>query len=353
MYRRLAWIRGVVIFLLIIIGLFSSSAITFAVNSETTPLLLVRINEDKVSDINIIEKNDYYFTYYEDLFAAQEEQESYYNIKIYDETGLIIDASPFPESFIYMLPLATTRIQVMNKKTNKVLLDQKINLCNNNNICEYTTSYESSLTCGDCQQSSKDNYCEIIHDNVCDPDCNNLEYECDPTILTEKDGLLDTVEFQCKQQFNGDLCKEAEECLTTSLLINSRICCEGLCSEKFLLKSELNQIKIEDKTLDGIYVGKQIKKAYDYDVLKLWIGIIVVIITISLLTFIFIRKQHQDKKLFFEVNQLINQYNYDQIKKILRKKGYDEQTINKAINLHYTKYKSYYERQFNQLEKNK
>ncbi len=352
MYRRLKYITCIKLFLLIIITLFISSAITLAINTQTTPLLLVTISEDEVSEINIIEKNDYYFNYYEDLFTVQEEQESYYNLKLYADTTVLIDASPFPESFIYTIPLTTTRIQITHIKSNKVLFDQKINLCNNNNICEYTTSYESSLTCNDCQQSNKDNYCEIIHDNICDPDCNNLEYECDPLLTPERDGLLDTVEFQCKQQFNGDLCRETEECLTTSLLIDSRICCGGLCSEKFLLKSELNQIKIGSKVPEQIYVGKQIKKAYGYDITKLWIAIVSIIIIITIVTFIFI-KQQQHKKLFVEINQLINQYNYDQIKKILKKKGYDENTINKAINLHYTKYKSYYEKQFNQLEKNK
>lgn len=322
------------------------------------PLLMINIKEDKVTMVNIIEKNDFYYLFHQDIFEAIEEQDAYYRLKLYANNKLLIDAAPFPESFIYQFDVTATRIEVIHEKNNKVIFEKEINVCNHNNICEpasqqndgnqISSNYESSLVCSDCKQSADDNFCEIIHDDVCDPDCNNLEYECDEKSLAS-DGLLDNAEFQCKKQFNGDLCKEAEECLTTSIIINSRICCEGVCSEKFTLKEELqegnsNQISEAEQ----IYVGKlKADNSTETTFIITIISVISLILLISVMTFFFMKQKYVNRKLFAEVNELISQYNYSQIRTILAKKGYSQAQIEKAIALHYNKYKSYYEKQFN------
>lgn len=327
------------------------------------PLIIIKIEDNKVVMANIIEKNDYYVAHYQDFFEAIEEQDAYYRLKLYAKNKLLVDAAPFPELLIYEFNPSTTKIQIINEKNNLIIFEKEINVCNYNNICEpsrpkgaMSSNYESSLLCSDCKKSSNDNFCEIIHDGVCDPDCNGLEYECDERI-SQSDGLLDNTEFKCSSQFNGELCKENQECLTESIMLNNKVCCLALCSEKFMLKEELEKLNQEDGKrvieAEQVYVGK-LKKQETANTMPMTtiITVISLITIISLITFLFIKKNYINKKMFAEVNELINNYNYGQIRKLLRKKGYNESQVEKAINQHYNRYKSYYEQQFKQLENN-
>ncbi|MBI2647012.1 hypothetical protein HYW99_00895, partial [Candidatus Woesearchaeota archaeon] len=65
------------------------------------------------------------------------------------------------------------RIEVTNPQNSKVMdidVSYFSNLCGNN-ICDMHESYESCKK--DCQSGGKDDFCDSVNDNTCDPDCSS------------------------------------------------------------------------------------------------------------------------------------------------------------------------------------
>ena len=388
-----AWIPSVLSTLSVLLVILLSITL-FLINippskASTSPSVLILVqsaennNLNELKTIKIIENNDYYDLLYSDLFNDVEEDNSIYRLKTFSNDVVENDASPFPENFVYEMNLEVSRIQIININTLDVVFEKRFLLCNNNNVCEpcfddagllgkQCSVMESSLTCADCKNSGKDSYCQILHDNICDPDCNNLEAECvdektgklinDQSSSASSSILLNEDEYFCQEFYNGELCREGFECLVASSVVNDKVCCRGKCVDSFVLKDDLaadnrnfeeyykNNFKdtsIFSKNLD---VGTPVETNVS---LNLFLGISLLVTIIIITGYIIIKKQRQkSRQLFYEVNLLISKYSYDQIRKILRKKGYGADDIEKAISIHYNKYRDYYDNQFNKLKKN-
>ncbi|MBT3463669.1 hypothetical protein HOD20_05210 [archaeon] len=93
----------------------------------------------------------------------------------------------------------------------KEIYSQQIDdlMCNNNNICE---NYETSLICSDCAHSSQDGWCELVEDNICDPDCISGDKDC------EKDNLILNNE-KIESNLNNFIEKEIETSSNSYYLI--------------------------------------------------------------------------------------------------------------------------------------
>ncbi|MFH1440157.1 MAG: hypothetical protein ABIG89_06310 [Candidatus Woesearchaeota archaeon] len=75
-------------------------------------------------------------------------------------------------------------------KNNVKIMSEEINFCNYNHQCEpcagkdclgnETILLENYLTCpNDCESGKKDYYCDLVEDDICDPDCNDLDMDCE------------------------------------------------------------------------------------------------------------------------------------------------------------------------------
>ena len=66
-------------------------------------------------------------------------------------------------------------------KEGKVIFETKIDLCNDNGVCE-SNKDENHLSCpNDCVSGTKDNYCDRVLDGICDVDCAIKELDIDCT----------------------------------------------------------------------------------------------------------------------------------------------------------------------------
>ncbi len=150
-----------------------------------------------------------------------------------------------------------------------------------NNLCE---PQENNYECpSDCQSGQKDDYCDKMDDNLCDPDCQN---------------------------------DEDQDCLKTPGLIDE--------TEPTPLK------EIEKKTI----TKKSEKEPSKFPWWVIFLILLLIFIIIIVIIIIYDKKKHQQKK----INEIINYitqyqqagYNSEQIKSALLKYGYQEKDISKA-----------------------
>lgn len=120
--------------------------------------------------------------------------------------------------------------------------------CNNNNKCETCEDgncaiFENSLTCpNDCATGGDDSYCDLQLDGVCDPDCPDMDFDCESCSgsACTYEGKIEP-KTTCKG-IDGTICSVTERCdgKLTYTDDAGAFCCIGTCYDK--------EIKIPLKT---------------------------------------------------------------------------------------------------------
>lgn len=183
----------------------------------------VRINSDNTSSLNS-------FSLIEGISNAQPTGTGEYSIKIISNTGSILFDHKFDVSFvihregvdkngnlyeevvnldyvdkIVRLPYFENADRIDLYRSNSLLLSQKIELCNRNNICEIDKG-ENFVSCpSDCKSGSSDNYCDKVLDGICDPDCSkdaDIDCSCGDGICSERESPK-TCPTDCSTGFKG------------------------------------------------------------------------------------------------------------------------------------------------------
>lgn len=191
-----------------------------------------------IISINVITNNPYYFRHYYKN-AVQEGID--YKLNFKDEK----DQTIFETS---VQNLAKTLIDFDNKisqtkkilvlKNSSMLYEKEINFCNYNNICEPClnadcTNYENEISCNDCATNSKDNYCNVLDDNICDPDCVPI-YQYDVPNVYE--GCYEEEFFIKKcEEYGYKTCKNNQECtgvFNYILSFDNKCCVQGECVDE-------------------------------------------------------------------------------------------------------------------------
>ena len=188
-------------------------------------------NEIILENIYAIENNNFYLSKF---FKINISEKKDYKIKLLDGTNNVIYESlanyPPDTEIQFNQNLMKSKKIVFEKQNGDILIQQNINLCNNNGICEpclekNCTNFENHLLCSDCSASIKDSFCNLKDDNICDPDC--IWYTYDETCfesnlldMTCEDNYLDTCEID-------EICNEG---LISSL--DGLECCQSECFKK-------------------------------------------------------------------------------------------------------------------------
>ncbi len=112
--------------------------------------------------------------------------------------------------------------------------------CNNNNKCDVCNSgfcsiLENSLTCpNDCASGGDDSYCDLQLDGVCDPDCDNMDFDCDSCVGSSctYEGKIEP-KTTCDEK-GGMICNVNQRCKGTLTYTDDAgaFCCIGTCYDK-------------------------------------------------------------------------------------------------------------------------
>jgi hypothetical protein len=369
--------------LLIIPNVFSEDRIYF------------EIENDDLIKFGVLDSNNLYYLNHEELsiFAGMPDgyvDNNVYSILTYDTSNNIIN------NYQELVSLTIIKFnknikKIKIQKNNLMIIEKEINFCNNNNICESCKedcfkssmiNYENSLTCPtDCKTGEEDNYCDLVQDDKCDPDCNNIDNDCNScnTPEFEETCHYNNLENYCMYEFDGIKCSEEQICKTGHYEImedNTQCCVDSYCinSNEFPEEADISFIindddEVIDKEQEWEYeegidieisqdtVGKEINKEelypnleqkeiekYDQPIIqdnniKTIVIIMIMFIIIAIIvgvTMIFRKnkKNGLDKK----IEELHNEgVNYSKIKQNLVRRGHHDYEIDKAIEDHYKK----------------
>ena len=131
------------------------------------------------------------------------------------------------KSYVIHIPYNkdAARIEVYNPSNSKIIdieVSSFADTCGNN-FCEDHESYESCTK--DCSSGSKDDFCDSINDNICDPDCSaKTDADCKETI--EQKNASQTITPGSSKQPSKTKSKERKEepnYLLWSLLVTAVI----------------------------------------------------------------------------------------------------------------------------------
>jgi hypothetical protein len=239
------------------------------------PYILLSTHEDngiKIDAITVIINNNYYRGFFEDGFV----KEGGHFFRFFSDDGFLSE-SEADSSFQSLIEYAPgiTRIEVWS---DELLYSRDITFCNYNGICEPCFSddcstAENTLVCSDCSPSERDNFCNLLKDDICDPDC-TLQYYGGPDssdVCVEEDFYYSTC-----FEIGGSFCEPDEICrgFETYLQSAEDVCCVGMCESRNIIDY-----------YDGLRIDSpQEKRSY------LWILVVFGIILLIALAYIKVKK---------------------------------------------------------------
>ncbi|MFC1723600.1 hypothetical protein ACFL0V_05660 [Nanoarchaeota archaeon] len=238
------------------------------------------------------------------------------------------------------------------------VFEARFNTCNNNGICEpclntSCTLIENSLICDDCPSGSSDFFCDLIHDGICDPDCEFVDGDCPECVdCAFKDLTCETAQ--------GSRCAEGESCIDGSFAFGimerdepvNNCCVGGTCGfedtndpdldlsvdDVFIMDSEIEidedtpgvRDNIREFTPDEFDTRLQ-PDPYEFDIKPYAIGISILIAALAALI-LFTQRPKKGPNYTYEISPLLNQgYSHQQIVQILKNKGLDPYKVEEAL----------------------
>ncbi|PIN86128.1 hypothetical protein COV19_06545 [Candidatus Woesearchaeota archaeon CG10_big_fil_rev_8_21_14_0_10_44_13] len=239
MQDRLRFVKKIWI-LAVVLLLACAIASAYEVTEDEKMMLFFIDDKMELNDVKVIRDNAFYrqASGYESMFDILDDiPENGRYIELLDKDGEVVYDFKFFMDFGLPYNEEVSKIRVYNglTKDSPVLIEKDISFCNHNNVCEPCEGIgcsimESSVTCSDCRTGSKDSYCDLKKDGVCDPDCNNIDMDC-PGCTDGKcyyDDSMDEVNM-CPG-FGGEVCRSMEECAGEITGGNDDgFCCIGNC----------------------------------------------------------------------------------------------------------------------------
>jgi len=219
--------------------------IFFTINANAADLFVISDEENNPEDIEImvLDYNEFHDGEY---IVGDIDLETY--ISLYDKQDklLLSQLQGIGETILPFYKDTAKIVIYQSEELKNEIISLEINFCDNDNVCEPCNSVncnnaENYLTCNDCSSGSQDGFCDLKKDNVCDPDCDGIESDCedcepfclfeDMTCSAMKGTSCDENEFCNEGYFVEGLFEDGE------LIFNC--CIEGTCSSE----EQLTEIK--------------------------------------------------------------------------------------------------------------
>jgi hypothetical protein len=351
MNKQLRIGTGIIVLLLILISLQMSFAQTDSIGN----IALIFDSEGSITKIQPYVQNDYY------------QLNNYYGVSI-DNTGAVPPLFLQSDSeTIYPRFIDSENILFKDVDFSKTYVltiegeEHQVYFCNNNNRCEscdngdgVCTLLENSLTCpSDCSTGSEDSYCDLQFDGVCDPDCPEMDFDCDTCSGGACTYIGKTEPKSTCAGLDGTICGVLQRCDGTLTYTSDAgaFCCLGTCYDKDLaLPTKQSPLKIvTDDTSntnnpnDGSSntvnptspeaVLEKTEKSFDVKIF-LYSSLIVLFLLASVIAVVFfetqaIKKEHQVRNYVYDL--LRQGYAVEQIRTSLIQQKVDASLITKIL----------------------
>lgn len=208
-------------------------------------LLLINLDKNwKIDSIKVIRDNYYYKNYggyaagLAEDYDTIEDEDYPYIVDVLDSDGEILSSSNTltkTVSVSFIEGISGIKVYDTYDGILSLVEEEEINFCNSNGVCEacnkgYCRVMENSASCNDCGSGSKDFYCDLKKDGICDPDCNGIDMDC-LGCTEEKCYYEDSIDQgnMCGS-FGEELCSTFEECAGTVTYADEKgYCCDGNC----------------------------------------------------------------------------------------------------------------------------
>ena len=220
-----------------IVFVFIIALLSLSVNAESEgayAIFYFDISEGIVLERMLVVEDDFYHEHllYEDILG-----QSQYDIRFEDGEGypwVYTNLMDYKTIVNYLDLRRVVKLKILDDE--EMIYEQVLSFCNNNGVCEPCKEMgcivaENSWTCSDCTTGSGDDYCDLIKDDICDPDCHNEDSDCagcEPYCYYD-----DMPRPSFCSDFGGDICADDEICQGDALSVDTldadggRDCCIG------------------------------------------------------------------------------------------------------------------------------
>ncbi|MBN2368361.1 hypothetical protein JXC34_05055 [Candidatus Woesearchaeota archaeon] len=198
--------------------------------------IFLTVGED-INKVNISVVEDT-AAYIRKFFVSIKPETENYTVRFYDAYNETVAEDIFYKGFenryIYLYGLSS--VKLFDKDT--VVFEKNLGFCNNNGLCEpcfneSCSLYENVLTCSDCNSGGSDGYCDLYRDGICDPDCNNIDLDCqgcNEMFCVFRDTFYKLPD--CEADYGGEICLPGEKCTGRFIYApgaGSLCCIKGEC----------------------------------------------------------------------------------------------------------------------------
>ncbi len=215
-----------------------------AINS--LQIIITPAEEDStINRISVLSDNRYYMG----LGTGAILQPTEYKVEILDKNGKVISSEVLDAGYIIVFNYDNSMSTVNLYYKENLVLTYPLNFCNNNGVCEpcdgeNCSISENVLTCNDCSSGSKDKFCDLIRDDICDPDCDGIDADCEECkkiTCAYNDTPFVVEQKLCVKDLSGQICKASETCTKEFVYSDDAgsLCCKGDCVEKIKEKEEI------------------------------------------------------------------------------------------------------------------
>ena len=292
--------------------------------------LYVEVNNNEIVEILPFKYNEYYGERFYFGFSQNPDNLNF-EASTPDVIEINIESSIRHFFFFENIDFERNYIITMNG------INKTVSFCNNDGICQPCLEWpceniENFLTCpNDCPSGSKDNYCDLQRDGICDPDCIYHDFDCDECIenICIYEGYQPE-DIICSQ-LGGTNCPIDKRCegYYTYADDTQGFCCIGSCVDERLSSASQNLFAAEHDRVDD----KISESEFDIEFWGL-IGLMIFFIVVAIVVVVIseYKKIHEEHKVRKYVYDLVKSgYGIDQVETSLKQQNIEQSMIAKIL----------------------
>lgn len=328
-------------FMMLCSAVFAQSLIVDADPSQSDPNIL----GFRVAHSNVFHQSD---------FTGGVPQ-SPFTIQFVDSAGRVYESYPLRTGtndidFTHVRSIRVVLTDVLETGA-EPLFSRAIDFCNNDGVCQpcYGSNcglIESYLVCPDCPSGSRDYYCDLKRDDVCDPDCDGFDGDCPGC------GSFCAYEDATCTDLGGVMCSPGQDCrggefslgLQQDGVLVADCCLRGTCAE-FGQAEERDYMAeafgVSDQPKGSLPPGELPQIEEGIDVRVYIVGVLLLFVVLIIILIVHLHKKesasHGSDIVSFvrsDVRDLFSKgHSRAEIKQALLVKGYPPDLIDKELDL--------------------